>query len=69
MQTTRISIATLVFTVSVSVATSRAEEGEFLKTTIDLGCVVSDIDAAVKFYTEAIGFQESGGYLDKIPAH
>ncbi len=37
-------------------------ESEFAKPTIDLGCVVSDIDASVKFYTEALGFQVSGGF-------
>ncbi len=30
----------------------RAED-EFAKTTIDLGCVVADLDASIKFYTEA----------------
>ncbi len=40
------------------------EKGEsaFLEPTIDLGCVVSDLDAAIKFYTEAIGFKEAGGF-------
>lgn len=37
-------------------------KSEFLKPTIDLGCVVSDIDASVKFYTEAIGFKEAGSF-------
>ncbi|MEX1026615.1 MAG: VOC family protein [Candidatus Paceibacterota bacterium] len=35
---------------------------EFARTTIDLGCVVSDVDAAVKFYTQAIGFKELDGF-------
>lgn len=35
---------------------------EFARTTIDLGCVVSDVDAAVKFYTQAIGFKEVDGF-------
>lgn len=43
-----------------------AAEDEFLSKTIDLGCVVSDIDAAVKFYTEAIGFTEVKGF--QVPA-
>lgn len=30
----------------------------FAQTTIDVGCFVSDPDASVKFYTEAIGFHE-----------
>jgi len=35
---------------------------EFTTPKIDLGVVVSDIDAAVKFYTEAIGFRETRGF-------
>ena len=31
---------------------------EFPQTTIDIGCFVSDPDASVKFYTQAIGFRE-----------
>lgn len=38
------------------------KESEFSKPTIDLGCVVSDIDASLKFYTEVIGFEETGGF-------
>ena len=34
----------------------------FSRTTIDLGCVVSDIDASVRFYTEGIGFTEAEGF-------
>jgi catechol 2,3-dioxygenase-like lactoylglutathione lyase family enzyme len=37
-------------------------ESEFSKPTIDIGCVVSDIDASVKFYTEVIGFKETSGF-------
>ena len=29
---------------------------------IDLGCVVSDIDASIKFYTTAIGFEQTGEF-------
>ena len=46
-------------------AVAQQEDGpqqEFARTTIDLGCVVSDVDAAVKFYTEAIGFKEVPGF-------
>ena len=40
-----------------------AEEPQpFARTTIDLGCVVSDVEASVKFYTEAIGFKELDGF-------
>ena len=38
------------------------DDSEFSKPTIDLGCVVSDIDASVKFYTEVVGFEESSGF-------
>ena len=40
----------------------QASESPFLSTTIDLGCVVSDIEESVKFYKEAIGFQEGQGF-------
>ena len=35
---------------------------EFSRTTIDLGVVVSDVEKAAKFYTEAIGFQQVGSF-------
>lgn len=41
-------------------------EGEFSSTTIAVGCVVSDLEAAVKFYTEALGFVEMPGF--SVPA-
>lgn len=40
----------------------RAADGEFARKTIDLGCVVSDIEKSVKFYTEAVGFTEVQGF-------
>ena len=40
----------------------KAEAAEFLSTTIDIGCVVSDIEKSVKFYTESIGFTEVQGF-------
>ncbi|NCG27797.1 MAG: bleomycin resistance protein [Verrucomicrobiales bacterium] len=40
--------------------------GDFMGPTIDLGCVVSDINGSVKFYTEAIGFKVVGGF--KVPS-
>ncbi len=43
-------------------ATAAEPGGEFARTTIDLGMVVSDVDKAVKFYTEAIGFKEIQGF-------
>lgn len=42
------------------------EKAEFLSKTIDIGCVVSDIEKSVKFYTEAIGFTEVKGF--SVPA-
>lgn len=39
---------------------------EFARATIDVRCVVSDMDAAVKFYTQAIGFEEADGF--NVPA-
>jgi catechol 2,3-dioxygenase-like lactoylglutathione lyase family enzyme len=39
-----------------------AEKSEFARGTIDIGVVVSDVDRAVKFYTEAIGFTETQGF-------
>ena len=41
------------------------KKNDFTKPTIDIGCVVSDIDASLKFYKEAVGFDESGGF--KVP--
>ena len=35
---------------------------QFAQTTIDIGCFVSDIDAAAKFYTEALGFREASSF-------
>jgi catechol 2,3-dioxygenase-like lactoylglutathione lyase family enzyme len=39
---------------------------EFSRTTIDLGLVVSDVEKAARFYTEAIGFQQVGSF--DVPA-
>ncbi len=46
----------------VAVAHGDHHGSPFTEPTIDLGCVVSDLDAAVEFYTEAIGFQDAGGF-------
>jgi len=42
--------------------TAGAEPVVFPRTTIDLGCVVSDLDKSVRFYTEGIGFRELKGF-------
>ena len=39
---------------------------EFVQPTIDIGCFVSDPDASVKFYTEALGFREASPF--SVPA-
>ncbi|MFT5289875.1 MAG: catechol 2,3-dioxygenase-like lactoylglutathione lyase family enzyme [Planctomycetota bacterium] len=38
------------------------EPGAFSRTTIDVGMVVSDLDAAAKFYGETLGFSEASGF-------
>ena len=43
-----------------------AEPDAFPRTTIDLGCVVTDLEKSVRFYTEAIGFREVKGF--EVPA-
>jgi catechol 2,3-dioxygenase-like lactoylglutathione lyase family enzyme len=37
-------------------------KSQFARGTIDLGVVVSDVEKAVKFYTQAIGFKEIEGF-------
>ncbi|MCH7917226.1 MAG: VOC family protein [Planctomycetes bacterium] len=62
---TRVALITLFAILFSSLAFSDHHlkgEREFTKPTIDIGCVVSDIDASVKFYTEAIGFKATGGF-------
>ena len=43
-------------------AQEQSSQEQFARTTIDLGIVVSDVDAAVDFYTKAIGFKELSGF-------
>ncbi len=61
---TKRTLAALFVTTSFVAATPRLclAEGEFARTTIDLGVVVSDVDKAVEFYTKAIGFTEVKGF-------
>ena len=47
-------------------AQEQSSQEKFARTTIDLGVVVSDVDAAVDFYTKAIGFKELPGF--HVPA-
>jgi catechol 2,3-dioxygenase-like lactoylglutathione lyase family enzyme len=41
---------------------AEATASQFVQPTIDVGCFVSDPDASVKFYTEAIGFKEVNAF-------
>ncbi len=41
---------------AVSAAQKQPEKAQFSRTTIDLGVVVSDVEKAVTFYTQALGF-------------
>ena len=43
-------------------AAAAAEPQTFPRTTIDLGCVVTDLGKSVRFYTEGIGFRELEGF-------
>ncbi len=58
-------IATVILVLLLGTAV-RAEDSEFARQTIDIGVVVSDIEKAVDFYTNAIGFKELDGF--KVPA-
>lgn len=46
----------------MAAAKQSSPKAEFSRTTIDLGLIVSDVDKAAKFYTEAIGFIDTGGF-------
>lgn len=61
-KTALLSVATLACCLLASAQDAAPTASEFSKPTIDLGCVVSNIDASVKFYTEAIGFKEAGTF-------
>jgi lactoylglutathione lyase len=59
----------LLLALSLALATliaGAAEPGAFPRPTIDLGCVVTDLDKSVRFYTEGIGFRELKGF--EVPA-
>ena len=59
------SLFTLLFALSCLTADA-AEPAAFPRTTIDLGCVVTDLEKSVRFYTEGIGFRELKGF--EVPA-
>lgn len=66
MRTKQRSMWAVVAGLLVAAGSARAADGEFARTTIDLGCVVTDVAKSVKFYTEAVGFTEVPGF--KVPA-
>lgn len=43
-------------------AISAPPEGDFSRTTIDIGIMVADIERSVGFYTKAVGFKEVRGF-------
>ena len=50
----------------VATAAQENAETEFSRTTIDLGVVVSDVEKAAKFYSDALGFVKVGEF--DVPA-
>lgn len=54
-------LAVLATAAAASLATAE-EPAAFPRTTIDLGTVVSDLDASVRFYTEGVGFKQLKGF-------
>lgn len=60
----RLALAALVCSALPCLA---AEPVAFPRATIDLGCVVSDLDASVRFYTAGIGFRELQGFAVEPP--
>lgn len=59
----RLAILAIALTTGMlTISGLNAEDSEFSSATIDLGCVVSDIEKSVVFYTKAIGFKEVPGF-------
>jgi lactoylglutathione lyase len=63
---TRVAVVILSLVVTAIGSRGHAGESNFPRTTIDLGCVVTDLDRSVRFYTEGIGFREVPGF--EVPA-
>ncbi|MCU0915623.1 MAG: VOC family protein [Planctomycetes bacterium] len=70
MQKYRIQVLIVAWVIAgglvIAAAKQEGAKSEFSRTTIDVGVVVSDIDRAVKFYTEALGFSDAGRF--EVPA-
>ena len=60
----RLALAALLCSALPTIA---AEPAPFPRTTIDLGCVVTDLDTSVRFYTDGIGFRELPGFSVEAP--
>jgi len=60
----RLALAALLCSALPAIA---AEPAAFPRTTIDLGCVVTDLDKSVRFYTDGIGFRELPGFSVEAP--
>ena len=60
-----ILVCATAFALGVSAHQQTAPETNFASETIDLGMVVSDLDKSVKFYKDALGFEEVPGF--KVP--
>jgi lactoylglutathione lyase len=58
-----ICVGGVVLALRESKADDKKESPDFARTTIDLGMVITDLDKAVKFYTEAVGFHEVQGFV------
>lgn len=58
-------IVGLAFSLGVSANQQTESESPFATEVIDLGMVVSDIEKSLKFYKEALGFEEIEGF--KVP--
>ena len=58
-------VCTTAFALSVSAIQQAAPETNFASETIDIGMVVSDLDKSLKFYKDALGFEEVPGF--KVP--
>lgn len=60
-----VAVVALVGGWGVSAQQQTAPETNFASETIDLGMVVSDLDKSLKFYKDALGFEEVPGF--KVP--
>jgi catechol 2,3-dioxygenase-like lactoylglutathione lyase family enzyme len=65
---THVLIVACIVAGCMMIAAAKQDSGkpEFSRTTIDVGVVVSDVEKAAKFYTEALGFTAAGTF--DVPA-